>query len=94
VGTEAAVVDDAGNIEETDETDDAAAEPAAAEEPVAAAAEPAKRIPGADFEPGPTSPFNADGSLRWSQREADIRHDEVKENEQKAADRKRREDSW
>ena len=81
MGTEAAVVDDAGNIEETDETDDAAAEPA-------------KRIPGADFEPGPTSPFNADGSLRWSQREADIRHDEVKENEQKAADRKRREDSW
>jgi len=41
------------------------------------------------FEPGPTSPFNADGSLRWSQREADIRHGEVKENEQKYVDRKR-----
>jgi len=32
-------------------------------EPAAAVA---KRIPGADFEPGPGSPLNPDGSLRWS----------------------------
>ena len=30
------------------------------------AAAVAKRIPGADFEPGPSSPLNADGSPRWT----------------------------
>ena len=39
-----------------DDTDNTA-EPA---EPVA------KRIPGADWEPGPSSPLNADGSPRWN----------------------------
>lgn len=59
-------------------------------------AEPvAKRIPGADFEPGPGSPLNADGSLlRWSQREADERFAVALEQEREAADHKRREGSW
>ena len=30
------------------------------------AAAVAKRIPGADFEPGPGSPLHADGSPKWS----------------------------
>lgn len=34
------------------------------------AADVAKRIPGADFEPGPGSPLNPDGSPRWSAAEA------------------------
>ena len=44
----------------TDKTD-TDAEPAAAV---------AKRIPGADFEPGPSSPLNEDGSPRWNATEA------------------------
>lgn len=54
------MVDDAGNVEDTDETDDATAEPAAT------VAKPVGRIPGADFEPGPSSPLNDDGSPKWS----------------------------
>ena len=48
------------NIDKDAETDDATAEPA---EPAAAVA---KRVPGADFEPGPDSPLNDDGSPKWS----------------------------
>lgn len=76
------MVDDAGNLEETDETDDAT-EPAAAV---------AKRIgrPGDDaFEAGPSSPFNEDGSIRWNAAEAAGRHYEAEENERRYVDRKR-----
>jgi len=52
----------------------------------------AKRELGADFEPGKGCPLDADGRMRWSQREADIRHGEAKENEQKYVDRKRSEE--
>jgi len=54
---EPAATDDIGDV---DQDTDATAKPA---EPVA---EPAKRILGADWEPGPDSPLNEDGSPRWS----------------------------
>lgn len=68
---------------------------ACATDDTAEPAEPAaKRIPGADFEPGPDCPLGADSRMRWSQREADERFAVALEQEREAADHKRREGSW
>lgn len=58
------------------------------------AATVAKREPGADFEPGPDCPLDADSRMRWSQREAAERFAVAQEQEREAADHKRREGSW
>ena len=63
----------------TDKTD-TDAEPAAAV---------AKRIPGADFEPGPSSPLNADSSPRWNAAKAAGRFAaQMIANEQASAEKK------
>lgn len=69
------------NIDKDAETDDATAEPA-------------KRIPGADFEPGPSSPLNEDGSLRWSARDAENRWAESQMREDELRARRKWEETW